>query len=176
MRDKLLVAVIGNKKVGKTFTWNTLFRRKVKSGPLGRSRTHKLFLTESKSKYANVFLVSGSAEERKRGIGEIIGDNESRIVLCSIQYVEGGFDTLRYFVDRDFSLFVHWLNPGHGEDKYDDRFGLVPWVLREGGMIGVRDGNADAQERVREMRDIIHGWASGRGLIRMAPAVARLGS
>lgn len=172
MRSNLLVSVIGHKRAGKTYTWDTLFGRPVKSGPTGSTKTRRLFFNDRE--FTRVLLVSGSAEERKKDIEVIIGGSEPRIVLCSVQYVPHGFDTLRHFVDRDYSLFVHWLNPGRKDTgKYDDVYGLVPWVLKEGGMIGIRNGKVNADERVGEMRDYIHGWASSRGLIRRLRSVAR---
>ncbi len=80
MANNLVVAVLGNRNSGKSRTWNSLFRkgRSVKTGP----RMRKLFLTDTQ--YVEVFLVSGSPEERKLYVGDIIGDLKPRIVLCSM--------------------------------------------------------------------------------------------
>ena len=40
--EKLLVAVLGNRNSGKTYTWNTMFGRTVKTG----KNEHQLFLSE----------------------------------------------------------------------------------------------------------------------------------
>ena len=57
--DKLLVSVIGKRNSGKSSTWNSLFGRTVKTG----TKLKRLYLNETE--YVNVFLVSGSPEERE---------------------------------------------------------------------------------------------------------------
>lgn len=59
MRNNLLVGVLGHRNSGKSRTWNVLFGSTVKTGTLMRH----LFLTETE--YVEVFLVSGSPEERE---------------------------------------------------------------------------------------------------------------
>jgi hypothetical protein len=58
MNDNLCVAVLGHRNSGKSLTWNTLFGRRVSTG----RRMRRLFLTPTQ--YVEVFLVSGSSEER----------------------------------------------------------------------------------------------------------------
>ncbi|MFI5395016.1 MAG: hypothetical protein ACHQ9S_05740 [Candidatus Binatia bacterium] len=125
----------------------------------------RLYLTNTE--YVEVFLVSGSPEERNRYVGEIIGNNTPRIVLCSMQYRRDVRQTIQYFVDRDYFLFMHWLNPGFSDpSQQPDSVGLIPAVLGEQSLLGVRDGQINANDRVGEMRDFIFGWASSRGLVR----------
>lgn len=159
--DRLLVAVVGNQNSGKSYTWNTLFGRRVSTG---RKYDHKLPLCNGE--VVSVFLVSGSPEEREKYVGEIIQGNP-RIVLCSLQYRHDVFESFQYFFDRGFFAFVHWLNPGfHDPGADSDRLGLVPRLLTENSLIGIRNAQGDATDRVEEMRDFIRGWALRRNLVR----------
>lgn len=162
MRQNLVVAVLGNRKSGKSHTWNTLFGAVVRTG----SQTRRLKLTSTHD--VEVFLVSGSPEERNQYVGEIIGNNTPRIVLCSMQYRQEVAQTIQYFVQYDYFLFVHWINPGFSDaGQVRDSLGLIPTVLAEESLLGLRDGRADANDRVQEMREFIFGWASSRDLVRV---------
>ncbi len=159
--DRLLVAVVGNQNSGKSYTWNTLFGRPVSTG---RKNEHDLPLCNGE--VVSVFLVSGSPEEREKYVGEIIQGNP-RIVLCSLQYRHDVFESFQYFFDRGFFAFVHWLNPGfYDPNAAWDRLGLIPRVLTENSLIGIRDARIDAAARVEEMRDFIRGWALSRNLVK----------
>ena len=57
--EKLLIAVLGNRNSGKSHTWNTLFGSTVRTGKEER----RLYFNDCE--YVNVFLVSGSPEERE---------------------------------------------------------------------------------------------------------------
>lgn len=160
MRKNLVVAVIGNRHSGKSSTWNALFDGIVRTG----SNMRKLYLRGKE--YVEVFLVSGSPEERGLYVGEIITKDNPRVVLCSMQYRGDVIDTIGYFTERDYFLFMHWLNPGYSDDSYNqDSIGLVPRVLAEDSMLGIRNGQVDLSDRVREIRDFIYGWAKMRNLL-----------
>lgn len=158
--DRLLVAVVGNQKSGKSHTWNTMFDSLVRTG------INERLLQLGNGQYVSVFLVSGSPEERGKYVGKIIQGNP-RIVLCSLQYRHDVFESFQYFFDRGFFAFVHWLNPGfYDSDAAWDRLGLVPRLLTENSLIGIRDARIDATDRIEEMRDFIRGWALRRNLVR----------
>jgi len=76
MKNNLVIGLLGHRNSGKSSTWNELFQRTVKTG----TEIRRLYLT--KSKYIEVFLVSGSPEERYTYVGELIGDLKPRINLC----------------------------------------------------------------------------------------------
>lgn len=161
MSSNLVIAVIGNRNSGKSSTWNALFGGTVRTG----SEMRKLFLRGNE--YVEVFLVSGSPEERKLYVGEIITVDNPRIVLCSMQYREDVVETIDYFTDRDYFLFIHWLNPGHSDDSYiPDSLGLVHRLLAIDSLLGVRNGKIDYNNRVKEIRDFIYGWARMRNLLK----------
>lgn len=159
--DRLLISVLGNEDSGKSFTWNALFGATVKTG----KKERRLYL--SRNEYVKVFLVSGSPEERERYVGELIAVHNPRIVFCSTQYCEEVKATFNYFLERDYFLFVHWLNPGYSDsDKpYFDYLGLVNWLLSKQSLTGIRSGNVDARARVEEIREYIYGWAKARNLL-----------
>lgn len=163
MVENLLVAVIGKSNSGKSHTWNRLFGKTVKTG----TKIRRLDL--GGGRYVKVFLVSGSPEERKEYVGDIIDNKKPRIVLCSIQYGEEATDTIDWFVENGYFMFIHWLNPGFHDDMdeaYFDYLGLMNRILCKESVLGVRNGKLCASERVNEMRDFILGWAESRDLVK----------
>lgn len=155
--SKLAVIVLGHRRSGKSTTWNTLFGREVRTG----SEIRELALSADLS--IPVFLVSGSPEERKLYVGDIINDANPRVVLCSLQYTEGGRESIQFFVDNGYRLFVQWLNPGHSDQGLlPDSLGHLPFLLYNGAVVSIRDGKQDPSQRVREIRDYLIGWASSR--------------
>ena len=69
MSENLLISVLGNRNSGKSYTWNTLFKQTVRTG----TELRRLYLTDNE--YVEVFLVSGSAEERK----EYVWDDPDKV-------------------------------------------------------------------------------------------------
>ena len=158
--DRLLVGVLGNRNSGKSHTWNLLFNRTVRRG------RHPRELLLLPKECVEVFLVSGSFEERGEYAGEILENQNSRIVLCSMQYTEEVKTTLDYFVSNDFFLYIQWLNPGFG-DSYigTDQLNIVEEILSFPSLVSIRDAQIDATTRVQEIREYIYGWAKYRNLI-----------
>src|SRR5215471_16312670 len=156
--DRLLVAVLGNPKAGKSTTWNTLFGQRV------RTTDHPRMLELRPGEFVEVFLVNGSPEERHIYVGKILGSSRPRIVLCSVQYTASAKKTLAYFVDRRFLLFLQWLNPGR-RDKGEtwDKLGLTGQVLAHKGLVSIRNGRVSPRPRVQQLREYIYGWAKYRG-------------
>lgn len=160
--ENLVVTVLGNRNSGKSTTWNQLFRSEVRTGRHPR----RLYLSERE--FVEVFLISGSAEERELYVGEIIGNHRPRIVLCSVQYIPDSIRTFQFFIDNQYSIFCHWLNPGFSDSNSNqaaDILGLLNRVLSFSSMLGIRNGKLEPSDRVQELRDFIHGWAASRGLI-----------
>jgi hypothetical protein len=161
--DKLMIGILGGVKSGKTHTWNLLFNKKtVKTG----RRTRKLFLDENN--FIEVFLISRSAQKRKMDVKSIIKDKDPQIVLCSLQYAPKLSQSLKYFVDNGYFMYLHWLNPGFKEPNdlplfYDSD--LVDWILSVPSMLGVRNGKQKADARVSEIHDFLYSWAKSRNLI-----------
>ena len=164
MTDKLLICVLGKSDSGKSYTWNTLFGRTVRTG----KKELKLRSDGWVEEWVEVFLVSGSPEERGKPVGGILGDQTCPIVLCSMQYPNDENDdpyaTLDYFIERGFFLYVQWLNPGYEEtDKIEAQL-LVEKILSARSVLSVRKVVKDEDDsgRVRELREFIYGWAKYR--------------
>lgn len=104
MSDKLVISALGNRNSGKSHTWNTLFRRPVRTG----RRMRRLYL--SATEYVEVFLVSGSPEEKHTDVGQIVGRRKPSIILCSIQYSANATQSIDYFLQNDYSFYTQWLN------------------------------------------------------------------
>ena len=161
MQDRLLIGVLGHRDSGKSHTWNTLFGGRVQTGKKAR----KLELRPGES--VDAFLISGSPEERHLYVGDILTDHNCRIVLCSMQYRHDVRDTLDYFLDRDFSLYIQWLNPGYKDpDTVQDDLELRDEILSAQSTFSIRNGKIEPAPRVDDIREFIYGWAIFRDLIK----------
>ena len=160
MGDRLFVAVLGNRNSGKSITWNKMFGRTVRTG----NQERKLELLSGE--FVDVFLVSGSFEERNLYAGDVLEDQDCRIVLCSIQYTDEVARTLNYVRSKGFDLCVHWLNPGYDDGGETwDRLGLVNQILADNSSVAIRSGKISPSGRVQELKEFIYGWASFRQLV-----------
>ena len=163
MADKLLIVVLGNPNSGKSKTWNTLFGSTVKTG----SQLRYLYINKAQW-VDNVFLVSGSSEERGLPIEEIMPNESSpSIVLCSVQYGEVMKSTFDYFLGRGYDVFVQWLNPGYSDEAASvDSLNAVDWLVGKGAVLAKRNGQNPVEGRVEEIRQQILGWATYHDLVR----------
>ena len=160
MSHRLFVGVLGNRRSGKSHTWNTLFGSTVRTGTQPRT------LTLAPRECVDVFLISGSNEERNQYAGDILDDQGCPIVLCSMQYTEKVEDTINYAKERGFMIYMQWLNEGYNDSgEYFDRLGLTPRILSLQSVITKRSGKGNANERVQELREFIYGWAKYRNLL-----------
>lgn len=161
MPDRLFVGVLGHRKSGKSTTWNTLFGRTVHTG--ANSRHLELRPNEC----VEIFLISGSNEERDQYAGDILKNQNARIILCSIQYVKHAAETISYIEDQDFWTYIQWLNPGYNDvdTQYWDYLGLANHLVSIGAILPMRSGKSNPTSRVQELREFIYGWASFRNLI-----------
>lgn len=66
MGNRLFVGVLGNRNSGKSSTWNDLFGRTVRRGKNSRR------LELAPGECVDVYLVSGSFEERKEYAGDVL--------------------------------------------------------------------------------------------------------
>ena len=164
MNENLLVGILGSRKSGKSVTWNTLFnKREVKTG----KNLRRLYLNEVE--YVNVFLINGSAEIRKKSVAQIITADKPRIILCSLQYVKSVSKTINYFEKNKYFLYLHWLNPGFNDEHDSPMFfhlGIINKIMeKQSSMIGVRNAKVGLDDRVKEIKDFIYGWAKGNDLL-----------
>lgn len=159
--EKLAVIVLGKRNSGKSKTWYELFRkRRLKTSNTPRN----LYIEENK--YMEVFLVSGSPEEYKKYVGEIITDVNVRIVLCSVQYSKKAKKTIDFFHDKGFDLYVHWLNPGYRCAKeYNDDLEIISYLNNLNAIVKKRDGKVDVSQRVKEIRTVLTEWAIDHHLL-----------
>lgn len=160
MSDRLLVAVLGTRNSGKSTTWNHLFDGTVRTGKYQRW----LYLNAAQS--VEVFVVSGSPEEREKEVGSVLPEPLPRIVLCSVQYREDATETFRYFFRHGYDGFVQWLNPGYSDgERYEDTFGLRDFLLSHSATLQERNGQSDPTHRVKDVRQFILGWGTYRDLV-----------
>jgi hypothetical protein len=166
LSDRLFVGVLGHRNSGKSRTWNELFGATVHTGK------HSRMLELRRGECVEVFLISGSNEERNQYAGDVLAGLNARIVLCSMQYVDTVVDTIKYVEDEDYWLHIQWLNPGHGEPdmQYSDYLGIGNRLLFNSvATLAVRSGKDDPASRIREIKEHIYGWAKFRNLIVPCP-------
>ena len=162
MKNNLVIGLLGHRNSGKSTTWNELFGDRVRTGV----NVRRLYLNVTE--YIEVFLVSGSPEERETYVGNIIGEQIPRIILCSMQYVANVTTTIDFFVDNDYFLNIQWLNPGHHDQNdiaHSDYLGLANRILSLDAALSIRNGKENPRDRIREIRDYLYGWAASRNLL-----------
>jgi len=160
--QNLVATVLGNRNSGKSSTWNYIFEKTVKTG----TNLRRLYF--SKTEYIEVFLVSGSPEERDLYVGDIIGAAKPRVILCSMQYHFNVHRTIGYFRENDYMIYCQWLNPGYHDGttvSFFDDLGLSNQLLASGSIVSIRNGKTDLTDRCEELLSFIYGWAYYRGLI-----------
>lgn len=159
MVDRLFISVVGNRDSGKSTTWNTLFGGTVRTGKYARN------LELYDGECCEVFLVSGSPEERGEYAGDILANTDCKIVLCSAQYTDSVRKTFDFATESGFDLFVQWLNPGFSDAGENfDQLGLMSQLLAQGATCSIRDGKRGPTARTEELRQAIFGWAKARNL------------
>jgi len=167
MRNNLVIGLLGHRSSGKSTTWNRLFEENVRTGINIRS----LYLTQTE--YIQVFLVSGSPEERETYVGEIIGEQRPRIVLCSMQYISDVSETIDFFVNNDYFLYIQWLNPGYSDQNttaHADYLGIMNRILSLDSTFSIRNGKYDPASRMQEIVNFLYGWANSRNLLLVDPS------
>ncbi len=159
--EKLAVITLGHRNSGKSVTWNNLFGHTVRTGTNARRLRVKGNL------YVEVFLVSGSPEERETYVGKIIVDINIRIILCSVQYKKDCISTIDFFRENGYGLYVHWLNPGYyDETEYEDTDGIIETLDKYDAIVEKHDGKKDPSKRTTIMRKYIYDWANVQGLVK----------
>jgi hypothetical protein len=165
MRNNLVIGLLGHRNSGKSTTWYELFEERVRTGV----NIRRLYLTQTE--YVEVFLVSGSPEERETYVGNIIGQQRPRIVLCSMQYISNVTETIDFF-ENDYFLYIQWLNPGHHDQNdiaHSDYLGIANKILALDATLSVRDGKVNPRDRVQEITDFLYGWAASKNLLLTDP-------
>ena len=166
MADRLFVSVLGHRNSGKSRTWNTLFGATVHTGK------HPRMLELRPSECVEVFLISGSNEEREQYAGDVLANQNARIVLCSMQYTDSVTNTIKYVEDENYWLYIQWLNPGYADldQQWPDYLGIANRLLYNSeAVLAIRSGKDDPASRVREIKEFIYGWAKFRNLIVPCP-------
>jgi hypothetical protein len=166
---KLAVIVLGKRNAGKSSTWYKVFGRKIRSG---------WKKVELNTRTVSVFVQNASHEERGTQVCEDVfvrnssfeeTDDEPEtyfrnrglplIVFCSVQYVEEGLETMDWFRQKGYTLYIQWLNPGYWDQhEYADflnireKFGDEVILTRNSKYLDVR---------ASEIKNFVSGWING---------------
>jgi ABC-type dipeptide/oligopeptide/nickel transport system ATPase component len=138
-----------------------------------KNKVYTLNLTNTKS--VKLFLIAGSLEEKEKkkkvSIQEFIKRNENfeqaAIILCSIQYADNMLDdgtTLDYFIREGYDIYIHWLNPGINEQKFDEDCDLVNQIQhKENAFLEIYKVEKDVFEpRIQKIIDYMCQWVSAK--------------
>ncbi len=175
----LAVIVLGASDSGKSYTWHTMFGRRIRTGGdlrelnIGGKRVDVLSGSPEEREtdvgdiIVKLFLVNGSPEERGIYVGRIITVKNPGIVLCSVQDIPEAESTFKYFADRGYFMFIQWLNPGYRQDRKSDEVvrSLLGSLPSDSFIFYEKDGNDNPTERVNEMKDFIYSWAKRKGML-----------
>ncbi|PLX05597.1 MAG: hypothetical protein C0594_07030 [Marinilabiliales bacterium] len=61
-----------------------------------------------------------------------------------------------------------WLNPGYGDktvSKLFYTFGITNYMLKNGIHLNIRNGNENIDNRIKDLNEVVYGWAKFRNLI-----------
>ncbi|WP_438298444.1 hypothetical protein [Sporosarcina sp. FA15] len=166
MTKKLLIAVMGQRNSGKSETWKVLFNDKnIRTTP----KSERILKVGPNNEYTNVFLINGSPQERGKRVEDIIQLNYNpEIALCSIQFKKDALNTLKYFHDNDYHIYLHWLNPGyHDSYEYPDSENIIQEIMKMDSLIGKRSGKTIASLRVEEIKNYLYDWSKRNGLLKL---------
>src|SRR5690606_159231 len=106
--------------------------------------------------------------ERETYVGDIVGDQRPRIILCSMQYRQDVTTTIDFFLENNYSLYCQWINPGYSDPQdiqMFDRLGILNYLVANNSTITIQDGKKGLNGRVQLIREFIYGWAKYRNLI-----------
>ncbi len=153
-KPKLVIGVLGNYRAGKSKTWHTLFGREVRTGKHPRKIwIHNLQIP--------VFLINCAPLDRGVELKYIMPNKDPEIVLCSFLYHKDVKDNINYFFDRNYQMYLQWLNPGY-EDENDKvlfyNVGIINYLMSKGAVIAVKNGKNNPKERVNEIRNYLYSW------------------
>ncbi|MFY0803585.1 hypothetical protein [Peribacillus frigoritolerans] len=165
MTKKLLVAVMGHRNSGKSETWKILFNDQ----NIRTAQKSERILKIGPNEYTNVFLINGSPQERGKLVEDIIQVNYNpEIVLCSVQFKKDALNTLKYFHENDYYIYLHWLNPGFNDTyEYPDSESIIQEVMKMDSLVGKRNGKIIANTRVEEIKNFIYDWSKRNGLLKV---------
>ncbi len=162
MADKLLIGILGKRGAGKSFTWNSAFKHPVRTG----KHLRKYYVSENE--YVNVFLISGSPTERKMPVAELLPSELPDIVFSSFEFTSNLRETLGFFIKNGYKIDMAWLNPGYGDktvSKLFYTFGITNYMLKNGIHLNIRNGNENIDNRIKDLNEVVYGWAKFRNLI-----------
>jgi hypothetical protein len=130
METKHAIIILGKPNAGKSTTWYKLFGRVIRSGwkKLNFQNNDIPVLVKNSSPEESeieidVFVRNASFEEYGDEIEDYFNGWEQlpKIIFCSVQYTEHGKETIDWFVQNNYKIYIQWLNQGYRDSKpYED--------------------------------------------------------
>lgn len=167
-KQRIAVIALGKRDAGKSNTWYEIFGRKIKSGikqlPLNgndltvRVKNGSFEETDDEIEtYFDVLVINASREESGKEFEDHLDvDNLPFIVFCSVQYVEAGIQTIDWFRDHGYFLYIQWINPGYRHLAYDDFLRLED-RYKPSGVFSKLSGK-EKTERAAAILDFLREW------------------
>lgn len=161
--EQLVVGVLGNPNSGKSKTWYKLFDRDVNT-----TQKNPHWLELRPGQWVEVIVINSSPEESGLDLADKLNRQknpmkqcECPIVLCSMQYNNNV--SLDYFIDRKYTLYIQWINPGYKQDRETEDRSITEKILSAESVFSIREGSDEnLDHRVQEIREFIYGWAKYR--------------
>lgn len=164
---KVVIIALGNRNSGKSNTWYEFFGRRIRTG------YKKISLDNNDCR---VFVKNSSFEETRTEIGEHVfvrnasfeewGDEAKdffiknklpSIIFCSVQYKEKGIETINFFKNQGYYLYIQWLNPGYKDnEKYDDHLNFEE-KFKDFGEFNIVEGT-EKENRVVKIKEFLVKW------------------
>jgi hypothetical protein len=166
--EKIAVIALGKPNAGKSNTWYEIFGRKIRSGVKRLSldgidlavRVKNSSFEETDDEvetYFDIQVINASLEESGKNFEEHLDvDDLPSIVFCSVQYIKEGIQTIDWFLDHGYFLYIQWINPGYQHGEYAD-FLKLKERYQSGGVFTKWSG-AEKKQRATAILHFLRNW------------------
>ena len=167
MDKRIVIVALGNRDSGKSTTWYEFFGRVIRTGYKRISfnfREIEIFVKNSSFEEMgedineDVFVRNASFEEYGDDAKEYFDiNNLPKIVFCSVQYTQKGIETINFFKEHQYYIYIQWLNPGCCDStSYIDHLKFEE-SFKDFGEFHIESGK-EKKERVLKIKAFIYNW------------------
>lgn len=166
-KKKLAVISLGKRNSGKSSTWYEIFGRVIRTGWKKLSFTKDeitLFVKNSSFEETgteideDIFIRNASFEEYGDEIIDYFSEKKlPNVIFCAVQYVEHGIQTINWFKEHDYYLYIQWLNPGYSDScEYSDFLEFEKQFGNYG--IFIKKTGKEKKLRATEIKEFVFFW------------------
>lgn len=168
-KPKLAIIALGKPNAGKSTTWYELYGQRFKTGwkefiIKGKKiiafvqNSSNEELAQKAKEYFKIFIRNSSFEESKvKAKGYKPFQELPDVIICSVQYSKGGLETMDWFRDNGYYLYIQWLNPGYNDKpEYEDHLNFEKSYAKY-GEFHKRSGK-EVKKRAEEVKQFLYEW------------------